>query len=449
LSGLSSRTTIALIVWVLCSGYLLSHLATETPAARGRDAVMFGTVRDSSRQIHLRTDFASFYYASKASALGLNVYSARVLDSLAARDGVANHVLPYLYPPFLAIVTQPLSRLSPQAAQRVWDGVQVLCISLACALLVLTLPFRSAEVRERSYWLVGSLFTCGALLVFPFGENLAFGQVNFSILLLITAGVFLSINKKRDWLAGAALGAAALIKVTPALVLVPFLVNKRWRVLGGFFGGIALLMLATFDIAGKDAWREFLAFLPNMGYARNVEGGFHPSIVANFSLAGFFMRLLPGEAVTIRLLTPTISVILFAVVLFLHLKKGSVRNELAFIMPYLILMLVASPVTWRHHLVLLVPGVVFILRELWFERRGVPRVAGIGLICLLAALAAMDFQAMYPLFSISEDWRPILTSLNLWFLLMLFAASLLLLKKNNAVQPGEYLLAQQSSRSDS
>ena len=94
LSGLSSRTTIALTVWVLCSGYLLYHLATETPAARGRDAVMFGTVRDSSRQIHLRTDFASFYFASKASALGLNVYSARVLDSLAARDGVANHVLP-------------------------------------------------------------------------------------------------------------------------------------------------------------------------------------------------------------------------------------------------------------------------------------------------------------------------------------------------------------------
>lgn len=427
MKSLSRPRLLAVGVFV-CSALLLTFRLWNGPRPDPeRDAAMFRGSVDSSRTVFLRTDFASFYYAAKASAHGLNIYAARVLDSLAAADGVANHVLPYLYPPFFAIVAQPMARLSPQTAQRLWDAVQVLCVSCACVLIMLTLPFRSADVSGGSYWTVGSLITCASVVVFPFGENLAFGQINFLILILITASIFLSINIRRDVLAGMALAAATLIKVTPALLLVPFLVNKRWNVLGGFWGGSALLVLATFDLADKNSWRAFLDFLPNMGYARNVQGGFHPSIVANFSLAGFFMRLLPGEGTAIRLLTMMTAVLLFAVILFHQVKKQTPRNDASFILPYLILMLVASPVTWRHHLILLLPGVVFVLRGIWFEEQGRRRVKRMLAITVLATLSMVDFQALYPLISMPELLRPVLTAMNLWFLILLLAASLRML----------------------
>ncbi len=385
---------------------------------------MFRSATDPSRALFLRTDFASFYYASKASVQGLNIYSARVLDSLAAMDGVANHVLPYLYPPFCAIIAQPIARLSPQTAQHIWDAAQVLFISLACVLVVFTLPFRSAEMPGDRYWIVSGILACGGLSVLPCGDNLAFGQINSLILLLIASSFFLSTNTKRDWLAGAMLGAATLIKVTPALLVVPFLVKKRWKAVGGYAAGVVLLILVTFDIAGKDSWREFLAFLPSMGYARNVQGGFHPSIVANFSLAGFFMRLLPGEGGTIRMLTMTVAMVLFTLVLYHHLTTSNGRNDLSVVLPYIIIMLLASPVTWRHHLILLFPGAVFIVRRLWFEREGQRRLLSVAAVVVITALAAVDYQALYPFIPMSEELRPVLTSMNLWVLLLLLAVAL-------------------------
>lgn len=420
------RTVLAVAVFTFSAALLTCHLLIGTRSDPGRDVLMLRSSTSPSRVLFLRTDFASFYYAAKAVAEDKRLYSAQSLDSLAARDSVANHVLPYLYPPFFAIVAQPIARLSPLMAQRVWDAAQVVGMSLACVLIVLTIPFRSAEIHGGSYWIVGSTIVCVAVVVFPFGENLAFGQINSFVLLLTSASFFLSINTKRDWLAGAALGAATLIKVTPALLLVPFVVNKRWRVLGGFFAGVALLILVTFDIAGKDSWREFLAFLPNMGYARNVQGGFHPSIVANFSLAGFFMRLLPGEGVAIRLLTIIVVFVLLALVLYHHLKKGNERNELPFVLAYLIIMLIASPVTWRHHLILLFPGVVFILRQVWFESAGRRKLMSVAAIAVLTALLVVDFQAIYPFIPMPEELRPLLTSMNLWLLVLLLSLTLAL-----------------------
>lgn len=415
-----TRVVAAASLAVFSFFFLLFHNSSQPEVDVIRDATMFGTVADSSRVVVIRTDFASFYYACKAVAVAGNMYDARFLDSLASKDRVANHVLPYLYPPFFAIAAMQLSELQPGVAQRVWDLLQVAVLSVVAVLAFLILAVSSSS--KRLDWIVTTIIAA-VIIVLPFRMNIDFGQMNFLVLLFIMLSLFL-MNRDSDFLAGISLAVATLLKVTPVILLVAFFVSKRWKAVSGFCVGMMILILITFDIAGTVHWRQFLDFLPNMGYARNVEGSFHPSIVANFSLAGFYMRVFVGEGTVVRLMTMITGVFLFAMLLYVHLKYGSRETELFILLPYLLLMVVLSPVTWLHHVVYIFPGVVFSLFScsLFFE--GGRKYFRLLILVVLTFLSALDFQAVYAMISIPEGLRPFVTSMNLVFLISLFFFSL-------------------------
>lgn len=401
--------------------YLYNHV-TSSRIDASRDAMMFGTTADSSRTVHLRTDFASFYYASKAASRGGNMYDSKYLDSLAARDQVANHVLPYLYPPFIAIVAKSLGSLYPTTAQQVWDFLAIALFCVVVRFAMLTVPSTSEAMVRR-----GGLFAAIAALllvvILPFRTNLDFGQINFLVLFFLSASFYFYFTKRSDIWAGVMLGLAALIKVTPALFVVFFLVSKRWKALAGFVVGVIGFAAATIALNGTVPWQQFLAFLSDMGYAKNVIGGFHPSIIANFSVAGFFMRLMPGEAQLIRLLTMSSLIVMFGVLLYHQLKYRSEQTEFTLVLPYLVFMVIASPVTWLHHLVYLFLGFLFALRAIWIERRD-GRLRWVILLLLIAFGAMYEFQPFYSKLSVNEAVRPWVTSLNLFLLLVLFVLSL-------------------------
>ncbi len=412
---------VAAAVGLATAALMMLHLAVSPPAPAGRDALMFRGDADTLRVMSLRTDFASFYYAGKAAAKDLNIYDAFTLDSLAALDGISNHVLPYLYPPFLAVVSRPLAEMNPLEAQRAWDYVQVILATLSAILLCLTMPWRGAGSIPDSYWVRAGSVTLAGILMLPFGQNIAFGQVNIAVLFFLSLSFYFLYQGKSDWLAGIALAAAILIKVTPALIAVFFLLGWRWKALTATLIGMGLLILATFDIAGREAWGYFLQFVPNMGFARNVDGGFHPSIVANFSLAGFFMRILPGQGTLVRIFTMMSILILFVALLFHQLKYRDKRGGALFVLPYLVLMVISSPVSWLHHLVYLLPGVVFALRDFKFAWR--PGIWFLVLVSLIV-FASFDYLAIYSSMSVAEEIRPFVTSLNLYILLAAFFVSL-------------------------
>jgi alpha-1,2-mannosyltransferase len=389
---------------------------------------MFGARSDSSRRTMLRTDFASFYYAAKAMPIGGTLYNAKHLDSLAAADGVANHVLPYLYPPVVALAAQPLTLLPPSLAQRLWDYLQVVSFGFIAVLVLLAVEGNIGGSSQRLTALIAAAF----ILLLPFRANLDYGQINFLVLLCLAMSFSFFFARRADFLAGAALALAALIKVTPAVVLVFFFVHKRWDALRGFFLGLAAFMLVSLLLGGVQPWLEFLHFLPNMGYARNVAGGFHPSIIANFSLAGFFLRLFPGDAASVRLATIASVLILFAALLFTHLKYRSGRNEQVVVLPYLIVMIVASPVAWLHHVIVLYPGIVFAMRHCLAMKEWRGNLFAL-LLAVLTLLASLDYQPAYRALSLPEEVRPLLTSMNLIFLLLLFTLSVLIVRRERAL----------------
>lgn len=413
-------------VFFFTCALLVYHLLT-TPIPAGGDAVMFGASADSSRRTIVRTDFASFYYAAKAMRTSGTIYNAKHLDTLAAADGVANHVLPYLYPPVVPLAAQPLTLLLPTDAQQLWDYLQVVSFGISAVLLLLA---AGRQAGGRSQWLT-ALVAAACIVLLPFRANLEFGQINFLVLLFLAISFFF-FSRRADFVAGAALALAVLIKVTPAVVLVFFLVEKRLDALRGFVLGLAAGVVVSLILGGVQPWLDFLHFLPNMGYAKNVAGGFHPAIIANFSLAGFFLRLFPGDAASVRLATIASVLILLAVLLFIHLQYRSERNEQVFALPYLIVMIVASPVAWLHHVIVLYPGMVFAVRHCLAMREWRGNLFAF-LLAALALLASLDYQPAYRALNIPEEVRPLLTSMNLIFLLLTFALSMWIVRNDRAL----------------
>lgn len=147
---------------------------------------------------------------------------------------VQHGVLPYLYPPYFAIVVAPLSMLDYGAAYALWLIVN--CVLLVSTLFALE---RYAGLGGRTAALVRLAGICSL----PVVMTLALGQVSIVILALL-ASALLAARARRHELAGAAL-ALALIKppyVVPFLII--FIVQRRWRTIAAFGAtGVGLLLL--------------------------------------------------------------------------------------------------------------------------------------------------------------------------------------------------------------
>lgn len=73
-------------------------------------------------------------------------------------------------------------------------------------------------------------------LVLPYVHSCAvLGNVGLLLLFLIVTAWFF-VERGREWEAGAALGLATLIKLLPGLLIVYFLLKRRWRVAGAAAG---------------------------------------------------------------------------------------------------------------------------------------------------------------------------------------------------------------------
>ena len=403
------------------------YIATLSPEV-GKVPEMFGRGADSPRTIVIRSDFSSFYYATKAAAAGRNMYDAYLLDSLAAADSVTNHVLPYLYPPFFAIVAQPLGTLSPETAGHVWDIGQILLLGIASVILLRSI-LRDGDSQKRK--IVTAAGICLGAVVLPLGENLFVGQINTLVLFFITLSLFFYTRREHDWLAGALLATACLLKITPALLLLYFIVERNARVVAGFLLTMLLGIIVTILLTSLTPWEQFARFFVTIGYTGSAPGGFHPRAAGNLSLTGFLYRLL-GIGALPRIFSMSGAIILLAIPAYRQLLVGDPHRTLAPLLPYTIVMLIASPVTWLHHLIYLLPPAAFWFRSVASRPHTMVERRHVRLI-VTAAAAALIFSLLnyyFLLGLVHADWKPNATAGNLAFLLMLFAISLFRVRSN-------------------
>ena len=156
-------------------------------------------------------------------------------------DVSPGHSLPFVYPPPLLLFLAPLKGAPRTEAYLIWVALSVGAFTAAASvlarrlapLLVICLPVVFAAVTGQTSLLLGAAILCGLW------------------------------QARRPWLAGILLGAALCIK-PQLLFLLPagLLAARAWRVL--LFTGLAAaaLCLASAAVFGLEAWREWLAILP-------------------------------------------------------------------------------------------------------------------------------------------------------------------------------------------
>ncbi|MDX6225666.1 MAG: alpha,2-mannosyltransferase [Frankiales bacterium] len=244
--------------------------------------------------------------------------------------------MPFTYPPFAALLSEPLGRMSIGVGQALW-----LLITVAAAAMV-TRGVLAPVVRRFGFPL-----TLAALLVSsPVRSHVRFGQVG--LLLVAAVGADL-LARPRRW-SGAGLGVASAVKLTP-LVFVPWMAltgqrGKLARTLVWFIGCSALGLLLL--------WRSAVDYVA--GAATDSSRFGRNDIAGNQSMRGMLLRthLSPHNAALLWLLAATV---LAAISISVATRAHRSGHHLAAVGSLAALSVAVSPISWVHHLVWLSFGI--------------------------------------------------------------------------------------------
>jgi len=288
-------------------------------------------------------DSYSYFYGAMALAQGENPYDTAVLQRLAPDE--LGFVFPYLYPPVLALMWRPLLPLGPQGAHAVVVGVSMLLTILNAFLLWgLIRPSRHA-----GGWLI--IFLLGLTVCGPLISSLRLGQVNVLLGTLVFGALVLE-RRDRSVGAGLLLALAVLIKITPLVFIIDFVVRGRWRSLLATLVFLAGLVGASALILGVEVWSAF---------ARRVLEPlpFNPPI----SIRG----LVEGVGSALGLPTMVTVSLVFLLVVALLARVARRLPQLGAAVPswglLVLFSLLAFPLTWHHHYYLaLLPYGYFTIR---------------------------------------------------------------------------------------
>ncbi len=196
------------------------------------------------------SDFASFYTAAEIlhDGRGHQLYDLAVQENIQrsiSPVGVAERgaVLPYNHPAFEAFLFLPLVIFSYRTAYLIWLSINIALIAAIIILLRKNLP--SLGQAPLYLWISACLaFT-------PITVSLIQGQDSI-VLLLCYCMAFIALRRNADLLAGVWV-AFGLFKFQLSLPFIaPFLLLKRWRIVGGFFVSAILLLLITLKVVGYE-----------------------------------------------------------------------------------------------------------------------------------------------------------------------------------------------------
>jgi hypothetical protein len=195
-------------------------------------------------------DFTVFYTAVNIlrEGRGAELYNASTQDAVqrqfTANSDIRRGPLPYIHPPFEALVFLPLTFLPYTAAFVVWNLINVGMLSGVWLLLR-----SSVEVLRRISW--GELLLL-SLAFFPIFATFHQGQDAILLLLLLSLA-FRALHRNADLVAGCWLGFG-VFKYHLILPLVLILLFWRGRkLLYGFVATGASMMFISFGLVGWHA----------------------------------------------------------------------------------------------------------------------------------------------------------------------------------------------------
>jgi alpha-1,2-mannosyltransferase len=284
-------------------------------------------------------------------------------------DGVEFHTpiglnLPFTYPPLAAIVFCPFAWLGMPAAS-VTITLITLALLVVSTMIVLTRldVWSTARVVPgpawlRRWWSTALIVAAAAIWLEPIKSNFAFGQINVVLMTLVIADC---VPRRTPWPRGLLLGLGIALKLTPAVFLLYFLLNRDKRAMLTALASFVAATLAGFVLAWHDSWQYW------SDTVRNTDRIGAASLNTNQNVAGTLARL--GLSDHARFL-PWVAACLLVLALTAWAARRAVRagEPTLAVICIALFGLVVSPVSWSHHWVWMLPTVVVTAVLAWRHR---------------------------------------------------------------------------------
>jgi N-acetylglucosaminyl-diphospho-decaprenol L-rhamnosyltransferase len=323
-------------------------------------------------------DFAHYYTYTYLVGQGLNPFDPQAVamaDEVLKirRAGAAAN-----YPPFFYLLMQPWTWMPFHFSALVWSIVGQVSVITAVGLCL------SRWTTPNPLQLTAALFV--ALNYQPVLENLALGQANAVLLLLVTLAWW-GLRSEHHWLTAGLVGLAPHIKIQYGLLILLLWgmgyrrVCARAAVVAGLGIGIGMLAL------GGSHYLDYLRYIAAMP-------DYLATWSANLSLSGALNRLLlpleHGRAVAVgAILAASLAVlIVFARAIPRPIPPDSQKADWAWSLG-LCAMLLVSPLTEEHHLVvLLFPLLRLLCADVPLRAGEIPLT--LGAVILLGSRYSLD-----------------------------------------------------------
>jgi alpha-1,2-mannosyltransferase len=248
---------------------------------------------------------------------------------------------PFTYPPLAAAVFGILTLLPLALA----EALVAISTAVACA-VCLDIALRTCgHGRLPGYFY--PVAAIAAVAFEPVRSTISFGQINVYLMLLVMTDCLVVPRRYRGYLTG----VAAAIKLTPAAFVVYFVAAKDWRAVRCLilaFLGAGLLGLALAPGDSLRYWGHVLFDSNRIG---------DPAYATNQSLQGLLSRSLRASTGTTLLWAASVAILAaLAFITARHLLHTG--NRVAALSVVALWQLLASPVSWSHHWVWILPGLV-------------------------------------------------------------------------------------------
>ncbi len=312
-------------------------------------------------------DFPSFYAAS--IAVFQQHLSPYDLARLTRINGLEFRTFPFLYPPPSVILFQPLASLSFEDAKRTMTLfnhlllVPTLVIIPSCALRL---------SRVRDFWRY-ALCLLYPLFLYPLIVSVRYGQINIALLTALV-GFWIALLQNRSKCAALCLSIAIVCKTIPLLFLPMLIIIGRYRVSAYTTIFLTIACLLSYEILPHGMWSAWLFFIaPSGGYMNEPFGLFAPAGEWNQSLNGVLARALtqslwsnPGfhSPLLGKILcySGSLCIVTVSSALLYRARHSPLASHLIMAITLPTIFLIA-PFSWEHHIVYLLPAILFTLSD--------------------------------------------------------------------------------------
>jgi alpha-1,2-mannosyltransferase len=253
---------------------------------------------------------------------------------------------PYIYPLFLAAAVRPLASFPVPVASVTWFALQA-----GCLWYVLRTAGMHAGIDKADR------VVAAAVIVAVFGDvvqsEFLNGQVNVIVLALAVAAIHLT--NTRPWTAALLLGAAIAVKLTPALFLLYWALERRFRLVIASVVWSAAFILSPWLIVWDRLWSLYDGYLREFIFARTSSVAPHTETIffTPYGFWGWLTGSAPGRLVIVG---SSLAVVTSLVIWKLQHPARTAHESRADAWIFAAAIPFLSPMSEVHHLTALLPA---------------------------------------------------------------------------------------------